>query len=71
MDAMALDSGGSVTLVARAPGDANVTVRNHPSDDSLERWVSDALFIYSSAPPPTLVAPVAASTPIPEARPSP
>jgi hypothetical protein len=71
VDAMALDSGGSVTLVARAPGDANVTVRNHPSDDSAERWVSDALFVYSDAPPPTLVAPVAASTPVPEARPSP
>lgn len=71
VDAMALDSGGSVTLVARAPGDANVTVRNHPSDDSAERWVSDALFLYSAAPPPTLVAPLAASTPVPEARPTP
>lgn len=70
-DAMALDSGGSVTLVARAPGDMNVSVRNHPSDDSAERWVSDALLIYSDAPPPTLVAPVEASTPVPEARPSP
>ena len=70
-DAMALDSGGSVTLVARAPGDVNVTVRNHPSDDSAERWVSDALFVYSSAPPPSLIAPVAVSTPVPEARPTP
>jgi hypothetical protein len=70
-DAMALDSGGSVTLVARAPGDANVTVRNHPSDDSLERWVSDGLFLYSSAPLPVLLAPREASTPAPEARPSP
>jgi hypothetical protein len=71
VDAMALDSGGSVTLVARAPGDKNVTVRNHPSDGSAERWVSDALYVYSSAPPPTLISPVVASTPVPEARPAP
>ncbi len=70
-DAMALDSGGSVTLVARAAGDAGVTVRNHPSDDSAERWVSDALFLYSSASAPTLFSPRIASTPQPEARPSP
>jgi exopolysaccharide biosynthesis protein len=70
-DAMALDSGGSVTLVSRAPGDTNVTVRNVPSDNSAERWVSDALFLYSTAPPPTIVAPSAARVPVPEARPSP
>ena len=70
-DAMALDSGGSVTLVSRAPGDANVTVRNVPSDNSAERWVSDAFLLYSDAPKPTIVAPIAAATPIPEARPSP
>jgi exopolysaccharide biosynthesis protein len=57
VDAMALDSGGSVTLVARAPGEAAVSVRNHPSDSSEERWVSDALFVYSSAPAPTIVPP--------------
>ena len=71
IDAMALDSGGSVTLVSRAPGDANVTVRNVPSDNSAERWVSDAFLLYSDAPKPTIVAPIAAATPIPEARPSP
>lgn len=70
-DAMALDSGGSVTLVSRAPGDANVTVRNVPSDNSAERWVSDALFVYSTAPAPTIVVPGATSTPLPEARPTP
>jgi exopolysaccharide biosynthesis protein len=70
-DAMALDSGGSVTLVSRAVGDQNVTVRNVPSDNSAERWVSDALFIYSSAPPPSIVTPASDSTPVPEARPSP
>ena len=57
LDAMALDSGGSVTMVSRAPGDAGVTVRNVPSDDSYERYVADGLFVYSSAPPGTLVVP--------------
>jgi hypothetical protein len=49
-DAIALDSGGSVTMVARAPGDEAATVRNHPSDSGGERWVANGLFIYSSAP---------------------
>jgi len=71
IDAMALDSGGSVTLVSRVPGEATVSVRNVPSDHSAERWVSDALFIYSSAPLPSIVAPAVAPTPIPEARPAP
>jgi exopolysaccharide biosynthesis protein len=70
-DAMALDSGGSVTLVARVPGDENVSVRNRPSDSSYERWVSDGLFLYSSAPPPEIVQPRLATTPLPEARPTP
>ena len=70
-DAMALDSGGSVTMVSRAPGDATVSVRNVPSDNSAERWVSDALFIYSSAAAPTLVPAAVAVTPPPEARPAP
>jgi phosphodiester glycosidase len=65
LDAMALDSGGSVTLVSRAPGDENVSVRNQPSDNSAERWVSDGLFLYSSAPPPEIVVPRAATTPVP------
>ncbi len=71
VDAMALDSGGSVTLVSRVPGDATVTVRNVPSDNSAERWISDALFLYSDAPAPTIVAPATAPTPVPEARPAP
>jgi len=70
-DAMALDSGGSVTMVSRAPGDTRVTVRNVPSDHSAERWVSDALFLYSSAPQPSLVPLASAATPAPEARPTP
>ena len=69
--AMALDSGGSVTLVARTPGDANVSVRNVVSDFSAERWVSDALFLYSTAPRPTIVTPTIATTPLPEERPTP
>jgi exopolysaccharide biosynthesis protein len=71
VDAMALDSGGSVTMVSRAPGDATVTVRNVPSDNSAERWVSDALFVYSSAAPPTIVVPATIATPVPETRPTP
>jgi len=49
----------------------NVSVRNVPSDNSAERWISDALFLYSTAPAPKIVAPVLAPTPAPEARPSP
>lgn len=71
IDAMALDSGGSVTLVSRAPGDRNASVRNVPSDNSAERWISDALLIYSSAPEQTIVPVANAPTPIPEARPAP
>jgi len=55
IDAMALDSGGSVTMISRAPGDAKVSLRNVPSDNSAERWVSDGLFLYSSAPAPALL----------------
>ena len=55
IDAMALDSGGSVTLVSRAPGNTAITVRNVPSDFDQERYVSDALFVYSSAPLGTIV----------------
>jgi len=71
VDAMALDSGGSVTMVSRAPGNATVTVRNVPSDFSAERWISDGLFLYSSAPPPSIVPAAVSATPLPEARPTP
>ncbi len=67
IDAMALDSGGSVTMVSRAPGDAKVSVRNVPSDNSAERYVSDGLFLYSSASTPALLdglpAPAASADP--------
>jgi len=65
-DAMALDSGGSVTLVSRAPGNRATTVRNAVSDFSNERYVSDALFVYSSAPLGTIV-----TAPRPHVEPTP
>jgi len=66
IDAMALDSGGSVTLVSRQPGNTAVTVRNVPSDFDAERYVSDALFVYSSAPLGTIV-----TAPRPHVEPTP
>ncbi len=65
-DAMALDSGGSVTMVARSPGAHAITLHNVPSDNSYERYVSDALFVYSSAPEGTIV-----TEPRPHVEPSP
>lgn len=57
VDAIAFDSGGSATLVARSPGDALATVQNVPSD-GVERPVADGFFIYSDAPlgPPARLA---------------
>jgi phosphodiester glycosidase len=49
VDAIAFDSGGSATIVARSPGDAQATVQNVPSDGA-ERPVADGFFIYSDAP---------------------
>jgi hypothetical protein len=66
IDAMALDSGGSVTLVSRAPGNSATTVRNVPSDFDAERYVTDALFVYSSAPLGTIV-----TAPRPHVEPTP
>ena len=48
-DAMAFDSGGSATLVARVLGDRDASVLNTPSDGE-ERAVADGLFAYSDAP---------------------
>jgi hypothetical protein len=48
-DAMAFDSGGSATLVARILGDPHASVLNSPSDGR-ERPVADGLFVYSEAP---------------------
>lgn len=55
-DAMAFDSGGSATLVARVLGEQSATVLNAPSDGE-ERAVADGLFAYSDAPagPPSML----------------
>jgi hypothetical protein len=50
VDGFAMDSGGSAGIVSRVPGDKEVSVRSHPSDQSWERYVTDAIFVYSSAP---------------------
>ncbi len=44
--AVDLDGGGSSTLAAREPGDARVTVLNHPSDGT-ERSVPEGIGIFS------------------------
>ncbi len=48
-EGMALDGGGSSTLVAREPGDRDASVRNSPSDGH-PRPVADGLFVFSDAP---------------------
>jgi hypothetical protein len=48
-EGMALDGGGSSTLVARDLGWRDATVKNSPSDGR-ERPVGDGLFVYSDAP---------------------
>jgi hypothetical protein len=48
-NAMAFDSGGSATLVARVLGDESASVLNEPSDGE-ERAVADGFFVYSDAP---------------------
>jgi hypothetical protein len=55
-NAMAFDSGGSATLVARVLGDAGASVLNAPSDGE-ERPIGDGLFVYSDAPngPPAML----------------
>ncbi|HEY5257890.1 MAG TPA: phosphodiester glycosidase family protein [Candidatus Baltobacteraceae bacterium] len=72
-DGMALDGGGSSTLVARRLGDDGVSVLNSPSDGA-ERRVGDALLVYSDVavgpPARAVVAPstvralVGSSTPL-------
>jgi exopolysaccharide biosynthesis protein len=46
-DALNLDGGGSSTLVAREPGEQDVTVQNVPSDGS-QRLVDNGIGIFSS-----------------------
>ncbi|WP_405578623.1 phosphodiester glycosidase family protein [Streptomyces sp. NBC_01092] len=47
VDAFSLDGGGSSTLVAREPGAATVSVRNHPSDGR-ERAVPNGIGVFST-----------------------
>jgi hypothetical protein len=48
-DAMAFDSGGSVSLAVRAPGEDRAALRSVPSDGR-ERRVADGLFFYADGP---------------------
>lgn len=48
-EGLALDGGGSSTIVVRRLGEAEATVANSPSDGK-ERPVGDGLFVYSTAP---------------------
>lgn len=47
VDGFSLDGGGSSTLVARAPGAATVSVRNHPSGGA-ERAVPNGIGVFST-----------------------
>ncbi|WP_031485865.1 phosphodiester glycosidase family protein [Streptomyces bicolor] len=47
VDAFSLDGGGSSTLVAREPGAAKVSVRNHPTDGGRERPVPNGIGVFS------------------------
>jgi exopolysaccharide biosynthesis protein len=44
--AMTFDGGGSSEMVARLPGDRNVSVVNYPSE-GIERPVANGLFVYA------------------------
>jgi hypothetical protein len=68
-DAMAFDSGGSATLVARVLGERDASVLNAPSDGA-EREVADGFFVYSEAahgPPAQLVVRPSPITALPRA----
>ena len=51
-NAIEFDSGGSAEMVARLPGQANVSVLNNPSDGA-ERPVANGLFLYSNEAAPS------------------
>ncbi len=48
-DGMALDGGGSSTIVAQLPGEDVAALENSPSDGS-ERRIADGLLLYNAAP---------------------
>lgn len=50
VDALYLDGGGSATFASQSEGSDELTVKNSPSD-GVERKVSSALLIYSTAKP--------------------
>lgn len=52
-NALNLDGGGSTTMVSRTPGTNDLKVINKPSDGT-ERSISDAVGIFSIAPPAAL-----------------
>ena len=62
VDALAFDSGGSVTMVSRLPFGGPVAVRNRPSDDDGERFIANGLFVYSSAAPDAFAGPPTTAT---------
>ncbi|MFI1438301.1 phosphodiester glycosidase family protein [Streptomyces fructofermentans] len=53
VDAFSLDGGGSTTLVAREPGSASATVRNHPSG-GVERPVPNGIGVFSAPAAPAV-----------------
>lgn len=52
-NALALDGGGSTTIVAREPGTEDIVVQNSPSD-GVQRRIPNALGVFSLAPPSKL-----------------
>lgn len=52
-NAVAMDGGGSTTLVSREPGTQNIAVQNSPSD-GVQRRIPNAIGLFSMAPPSPL-----------------
>ncbi|MBP7176037.1 MAG: phosphodiester glycosidase family protein [Thermoclostridium sp.] len=52
-NAVALDGGGSTTMVSREPGTQTVAVQNSPSD-GVQRKIPNAVGVFSKAPPAPL-----------------
>lgn len=52
-NAVAMDGGGSTTLVSREPGTSSLVVQNSPSD-GVQRRIPNAIGVFSTAPPSPL-----------------
>ena len=52
-NALAMDGGGSSTIVSRKPGTSNIRVQNKPSD-GVQRRIPNAVGVFSLAPPTPL-----------------